>query len=210
MHRQGERLRRLDRRQAPPQKRTGGRAGARGKGGQREHLLDAVPEQARKKKASDKSTQKMHFAVCMLTGSTSTGPASEGHGMSAPWSSTKMQREQKNAPKSAGDRPRWRKSHSQSSSRCHDCAQTNRRGLAERSAAHRSRQVGRSAPHDAVTMPAAQARLCKAKGGASEQAGALAPLRIKASKTHASATRPRTARAAAGGRRSEACEETSG
>ena len=47
------------------------------------------------------------------------------------------------------------------------------------------------APDDAVAMPAAQTRLCKAKGGASEKAGALAPLRIKASKTHASATRPR-------------------
>ena len=62
-----------------------------------------------------------------------------------------------------------------------------------------------AAADDAVAVPAAQARLCKAKGGASEKAGALAPLRIKAGKTHASATRPRTARAAAGGRRSASC-----
>ena len=48
-----------------------------------------------------------------------------------------------------------------------------------------------AAAHDAVAVPAAQTRLCKAKGGASEKAGALAPLRIKAGKTHASATRPR-------------------
>ena len=44
----------------------------------------------------------------------------------------------------------------------------------------------------------------KRRGRASEKAGALAPLRIKASKTHASATRPHTAPSEAGERQSEA------